>query len=131
MSRHPHHYRIAIALAISAGAWGIYWLPQRILEEGGLTGGWGTIAQMIIGVLILIPISIWRMFNGKSSGLELPLTGLLIGAGMGWTLDQWINTTPLFLIIFFILGGIAGIYNLWRVLTGKGLKMGFFNEKEK
>ena len=55
MSRHPHHYRIAIALAISAGAWGIYWLPQRILEEGGLTGGWGTIAQMIIGVLILIP----------------------------------------------------------------------------
>ena len=81
MSRHPYHYRIAIALAISAGAWGIYWLPQRILEEGGLTGGWGTIAQMIIGVLILIPISIWRMFKGKSSGLELPLTGLLIGAG--------------------------------------------------
>ena len=81
MSRHPHHYRIAIALALSAGAWGIYWLPQRILEEGGLTGGWGTIAQMIIGFLILIPISIWRMFKGKSSGLELPLTGLLIGGG--------------------------------------------------
>ena len=81
MSRHPYHYRIAIALALSAGAWGIYWLPQRILEEGGLTGGWGTIAQMIIGFLILIPISIWRMFKGKSSGLELPLTGLLIGGG--------------------------------------------------
>ena len=63
-------------------------------------------------------------------GTEL-LAGLLIGAGIGWTLDQWVNTTPLFLIIFFILGGIAGIYNLWRVLTGKGLKMGFFNEKEK
>ena len=51
--RHPHHFKIAFGLAISAGAWGIYWLPQRILEEGGLTGGWGTIAQMIIGVLIL------------------------------------------------------------------------------
>ena len=63
-------------------------------------------------------------------GTEL-LAGLLIGAGIGWMLDQWINTTPLFLIIFFILGGIAGIYNLWRVLTGKGLKMGFFNEKDK
>tara|TARA_B100000963_G_C22116762_1_gene447264 strand:- start:14 stop:322 length:309 start_codon:yes stop_codon:yes gene_type:complete len=63
-------------------------------------------------------------------GTEL-LAGLLIGAGMGWTLDQWINTTPLFLIIFFILGGIAGVYNLWRVLTGEGLKMGFFNKKDK
>ena len=58
MNRHPHHFKIASALAISAGAWGIYWLPQRILEDGGLTGGWGTIAQMIIGVLILSPISI-------------------------------------------------------------------------
>ncbi len=63
-------------------------------------------------------------------GTEL-LAGLIIGAGLGWTLDQWINTTPLFLIILFILGGLAGIYNLWRVLTGKGLKMGFFNEKDK
>ena len=63
-------------------------------------------------------------------GTEL-LAGLIIGAGIGWTIDRWIDSTPLFLIIFFILGGIAGIYNLWRLLTGKGLKMGFFNEKEK
>ena len=46
MSRHPHHFKIAFALAFSAGAWGIYWLPQRILVEGGLTGGWGTIAPV-------------------------------------------------------------------------------------
>ncbi len=63
-------------------------------------------------------------------GTEL-LAGLIIGAVIGWTIDQWLNTIPLFLIIMFILGGVAGIYNLWRVLTGKGLKMGFFNEKEK
>ena len=53
MQRHPHHFKIALALAFSAGAWGIYWLPQRTLEAGGLTGGWGTIAQMVIGVLLL------------------------------------------------------------------------------
>ena len=63
-------------------------------------------------------------------GTEL-LAGLLIGAGLGWTIDQWFNTTPLFLLVFFLLGGVAGIYNLWRVLTGQGLKMGFFREKEK
>ena len=63
-------------------------------------------------------------------GTEL-LAGLIIGAGIGLTVDKWLNTTPLFMIIMFVLGGVAGIYNLWRVLTGKGLKMGFFNEKEK
>ena len=63
-------------------------------------------------------------------GTEL-LAGLIIGAGIGLTIDKWLNTTPLFMIILFILGCVAGIYNLWRVLTGKGLKMGFFNKKEK
>ena len=37
-------------------------------------------------------------------GTEL-LAGLLIGAGLGWTIDQWFNTTPLFLLVFFLLGG--------------------------
>ena len=79
--RHPHHYKISIALAISAGAWGIYWLPQRILEDGGLTGGWGTISQMMIGTLLLLPIAIWKLSKKKGTGLELPGMGILIGGG--------------------------------------------------
>ena len=51
----------------------------------------------------------------------------MIGAGIGWTIDQWLVTTPWFLIIFFLLGGAAGILNLWRVVTGKGLKIGYFD----
>ena len=81
MKRHPPHFKIAIALAISAGAWGIYWLPQRYLESGGLTGGWGTIAQMIIGFLLLLPIALWRFTKKKDTGFELPITGLLVGGG--------------------------------------------------
>ena len=54
------------------------------------------------------------------------LTGLIIGAGIGWSIDKWFNTNPWFLILFFLLGGAAGILNLWRVVTGKGLKIGYF-----
>ena len=54
------------------------------------------------------------------------LAGLLVGAGIGWTLDKWLDTNPWFLILFFLLGGAAGIVNLWRVVTGKGLKIGYF-----
>ena len=103
MPRDKHHYKIALALAISAGAWGIYWLPQRILEEGGLTGGWGTIAQMIIGFLVLIPVSIWRMVKGKSSGLELPLTGFLIGGGfICYALSFLLTDVVRALILFYM-----------------------------
>ena len=55
------------------------------------------------------------------------LAGLLIGACIGWTIDKWLKTSPWFLIIFFLLGGAAGILNLWRIVTGKGLKIGYFN----
>ena len=101
--RHPHHFKIAFALAISAGAWGIYWLPQRILEEGGLTGGWGTIAQMIIGVLILSPISVWRKIKGKTSGLELPVTRTIIGGGcICYALSFLLTDVVRALILFYM-----------------------------
>ena len=101
--RHPHHFKIAIALAISAGAWGIYWLPQRILEEGGLTGGWGTISQMIIGVILLLPIAIWRKAKGKTTGLEIPLTGFLIGGGfICYALSFLLTDVVRALILFYM-----------------------------
>ena len=101
--RHQHHFKIAIALAISAGAWGIYWLPQRILEEGGLTGGWGTIAQMIIGVILLLPIAIWRKVKGKTTGLEIPLTGFLIGGGfICYALSFLLTDVVRALILFYM-----------------------------
>ena len=101
--RHPHHYKIAIALAISAGAWDIYWLPQRILEEGGLTGGWGTISQMIIGVILLLPIAIWRKTKGKTTGLEIPLTGFLIGGGfICYALSFLLTDVVRALILFYM-----------------------------
>ena len=59
------------------------------------------------------------------------LAGLIIGASIGLVMDKWFNTKPLFLIIFFILGGIAGIYNLWRQINGQGLKVGYFSKEKK
>ena len=69
----------------------------------------------------------YSLVNSFSRVATELLAGLLIGAGIGWTLDKWMNTSPWFLIIFFLLGGAAGILNLWRIVTGKGLKIGYFN----
>ena len=123
MARHPHHYKIAIALAISAGAWGIYWLPQRILEEGGLTGGWGTIAQMVIGVLLLTPISIWRKFKGKTSGLELPFTGFLIGSGfICYALSFLLTDVVRALILFYMTPVWTTIFEILFLKKRPGLE---------
>jgi ATP synthase protein I len=40
--------------------------------------------------------------------------GLLVGGVIGWGLDRWLGTSPLMLIVFFLLGATAGIYNVIR-----------------
>ncbi len=40
--------------------------------------------------------------------------GLLVGGVIGWGLDYWLGTNPLMLIVFFLLGATAGIYNVIR-----------------
>ena len=101
--RHPYHLTISFALFVAAGLWGLYWIPQRALESGGLSGGWGTIAQMIIPFLLLLPFSLWRKTKGLSFGLEYPLIGLLFGGGIACYANSFLLTDVVrALILFYI-----------------------------
>ena len=53
---------------------------------------------------------------------------VVVGTFIGWALDQWLETSPLFLLVMFFLGAIAGMLNVWRVFTGRGLAAGYFDE---
>ena len=102
-SRHPYYYTISFALLIAAGMWGLFWIPQRALEAGGLTGGWATISQMVIPFVMLLPISLWRLYKGHSFGLEYPLIGLLFGGGIACYANSFLLTDVVrALILFYI-----------------------------
>lgn len=51
------------------------------------------------------------MSNAYGYATEL-LAGFVIGAIMGWSLDNWLDTKPLFMIMFIFLGAGAGIFNV-------------------
>lgn len=42
------------------------------------------------------------------------VAGVLVGAFIGWQLDQWLGTKPWFLIVFLGLGIAAGFWNMVR-----------------
>ena len=50
---------------------------------------------------------------GLKVGIEL-VSALLVAVAIGWALDRWLHTRPVFLGIFVLLGGAAGVLNLWR-----------------
>ena len=42
------------------------------------------------------------------------VVGVCFGGLIGWLLDKWLGTTPIFLLVFFIFGLVAGIMNVIR-----------------
>lgn len=57
--------------------------------------------------------------RGTALGLAFRLAtelvaGVVIGGGIGWFLDNWLGTTPAFLLVFLALGFAAGIMNVVR-----------------
>ena len=42
------------------------------------------------------------------------VVGLVVGGGIGWLLDRWLGTSPALLILFFLVGAAAGMYNVVR-----------------
>lgn len=50
---------------------------------------------------------------GFRVGVEL-VSALAVGVAIGYGLDRWLHTMPLFLVVFLFLGGAAGVLNVWR-----------------
>ena len=57
------------------------------------------------------------------------VAGVVVGAFIGWALDNWFGTTPALMVVFFFIGSAAGMMNVWRALTGRGMAAGFVGLK--
>ena len=55
---------------------------------------------------------------GLRVGVEL-VSAMIVGVGIGWFLDRWLHTTPFLLILGVLLGGGAGVANVWRLMGPK------------
>jgi ATP synthase protein I len=59
------------------------------------------------------------MSMGLRAGSEF-VSAVIVGAGVGWVLDRGLGTNPAFLIVFFMIGVAAGVWNVIRVTSPKG-----------
>ena len=54
----------------------------------------------------------WLAFNVMSD----LIAGVICGFGMGYGLDRWLGTRPVFIAVFLVLGCMAGVLNVVRFL---------------
>jgi len=55
--------------------------------------------------------------QGLRIGIEM-VVSVAVGAGVGYFIDNWAGTTPLFMIVFLFLGFAVGIMNVLRIARG-------------
>ncbi|HOT83374.1 MAG: AtpZ/AtpI family protein [Rhodospirillales bacterium] len=53
------------------------------------------------------------------------VSGLAVGAGIGYLLDRGLGTKPWLLVTFFLLGAAAGGMNVYRTIKGYGMAVGY------
>nr|WP_321462849.1 AtpZ/AtpI family protein [uncultured Cohaesibacter sp.] len=62
-----------------------------------------------------------QLESGQNNGLAMAwrlgsefVAGVLVGTAVGWLLDEWLGIRPWGMIIFLLLGFLAGMLNLLR-----------------
>ena len=60
-----------------------------------------------------------RSSNAASMGKALKIStelvaAVVVGTTLGFILDNWFDTTPILIIVFFLFGAAAGIMNVFR-----------------
>jgi ATP synthase protein I len=75
-------------------------LRSEVKQESGDGPGSGGVPQTAAGWVLRLSVEL--------------AAGLVVGGVIGWGLDYWLGTSPLMLIVFFLLGAPAGIYTVIR-----------------
>jgi len=59
-----------------------------------------------------LPAGSWGI--GFRAGVEF-VSAMLVGIGIGLLLDRWLGTWPWLFLVMFLVGGVAGVFNLMRL----------------
>ena len=61
-----------------------------------------------------LPTGPWGI--GLRAGVEV-VSALAVGIGIGALLDRWLGTWPWLFLVFFVLGSVAGVLNVYRLFN--------------
>ena len=93
----------AIAVALSAALWGLWWLPLRALAEAGLTGAAVNAALYGIATAALLPLFWRRRRRLIAGGLLLLGAGGLFGAALvSWNLALILGEVVRVTLLFYL-----------------------------
>ena len=84
---------LSLALAVSAGIWGLYWLPLRAIEATGIAGSWSIVFFNACPLLVMIPLVLLRPGNLRQLLWPTMLAAFMIGLAFTLYATGLVETT--------------------------------------
>ena len=105
----------SLAIAGSGAIWGLYWIPIRQLDAGGISASWTSfITFALVGAVALIALATQRIKTGRLHWSIL-LTGLLSGSCVVFYAIALVLTEVVKVVLLFYLTPI------WSTILGRFL----------
>lgn len=103
---------LSIFLALSAGVWGLYWLPLRSIEELGVSASWSVVLFNACPLVVLVPLLLFNYQQLKGLVGPTILAGLMIGIAFNLYANGLLETTVARATLLYYLTPI------WSTLLG-------------
>lgn len=103
---------LGIFLALSAGVWGLYWLPLRSIEELGVSASWSVVLFNACPLVVLVPLLLFNYQQLKGLVGPTILAGLMIGIAFNLYANGLLETTVARATLLYYLTPI------WSTLLG-------------
>jgi drug/metabolite transporter (DMT)-like permease len=121
-----------LVVAVSAAAWGLWWIPIRALEARGLSGDWANAALYAAAALLMVPL-MRKVGLVKGTRRVTLAVGVLFGGALaawshGVLVGDVVRVTLLFYLSpvwgtalgFLFLGERPGVFRIASVILGLG-----------
>lgn len=109
---------------VSALLWGAWWMPVRLLESAGVSGGWVGTLMIAGGLPILLALRFRTGPPRTPFSLRLAASGALIGAAMALYTAAITETTVVRAVLIFYL---APVWSILIEVTWLGRRLRWLN----
>lgn len=97
---------------LCASAWGIYWIPLRMIDETGVTGGWSVVALNAPAALVLGALALWGWRQHRGHIGASVLIGLASGLALSFYALGLVHSSVVRVTLLFYLTPV------WATLIG-------------
>ena len=103
---------LSLIIIVSAGAWGLYWLPLRSIEQAGIIGSWSIVFVNACPLIILIPLLLFNLNQLKIYPKPILFAGIMIGSAFTFYANGLVETSVIRATLLFYLSPI------WSTIIG-------------